>query len=362
MKIPTSLPTTILLCLLAGGSKDCIAETSGSFVGASNPCYQYLGSWHTNSTGYYTIYPGSQVRFCLKGKARLVLQPGMPGTIRAAVRRNGDVVWDGFPDHEQLDLDGGTLSTPFTVLYLMTNKRGFDPARAEAKGAEFCFGGLILDHEAAVTPPPEPRNSILLDFIGDSITAGTVILGRSGSWSENSNVALTYAFLLAERLQANYRIRGFPGIGCDEIASKVPFFRKSLPLPRDPRPDIVFVNIAANDREKQSNVYRGQMRNLLDVIFTTYPETHIVLLNFCRMTPNRLPVLQELASLYSSGKVVCFDARPYLVGYSDKGVHPDADSHNRLSEALAAYVKRTFLQELPVTTNTRQNPTQARGQ
>ena len=87
------------------------------------------------------------------------------------------------------------------------------------------------------------------------------------------------------------------------------------------------------------------MRNLLNVIFGTYPKTKVVLLNFCRMTPNRLPVLKELARSYPEGWVTCFDARPYLVGYSDEGVHPDAESHRLLADALYDYVNQKRLLE-----------------
>jgi hypothetical protein len=259
------------------------------------------------------------------------------------VRRGESVVWNGLLDRSDIEVDAGTSSAPFSVVFAATNKRGFDPSLPDAIGAEFRFQGLTLDREAALEQIPEPRNDVLLDFIGDSITVGVDISGHSGSWAENSDVTLSYAFLLAERLRARYRIRAFPGSGCRDIADKFPFFQKSIPLPADELPDIVFVNIAANNREMGSTQYRTQMRNLLDIIFGSYPGTRVVLLNFCRMTPNRLPILAELARSYPKGTVTTFDARPYLVGYSDEGVHPDAESHRKLSDALADYVTRELL-------------------
>ena len=339
------LLTTMLFCLLLGGTTLCLGTQNSLFVDANSAFFHYLGAWQTNSMGYYTMYPGSQVRFCLKGKARLAVRSGMPGTIRAVVRQGGSVVWDGLLDQTDIEVDGGTSSTPFSVVFVTTNKRGFDCSLPEATGAEFRFQGLSLDQYAVLGDVHETRSDILLDFIGDSITVGANILGRSGSWSENSNATLTYGFLLAEGLQARYRIRAFPGSGCDDISDRFPFFQKTVSLPTNEQPDLVFVNIGANNRELENPEYRNQMRTLLDVIFGTYPRTRVVLLNFCRMTPNRLPVLKELAQSYPEGAVSCFDSRPYLVGYSDEGVHPDTESHRKLADALGDYVTRELLGE-----------------
>ena len=339
--------TLTLVCLLSDGAQLCSGAPNTRFVDANSPFFQYLGAWQTNSTGRFTIYPGSQVCFYLKGKSHLAVRSGLPGTIRAVVRRDGVVAWDGLLGESDIGVDAGTSSVPFSIVFVMTNKRGFDPSLPDAAGAEFRFQGLTLDDDAALERTSETRKDMLFDFIGDSITAGVDVLGRSGGWAENSDVTLTYAFQLGERLRVGYRIRAFPGAGCDDISDTFPFFRKSMPLPVNPQPGIVFVNIAANDRAKETTHYRAQMRNLLDVIFVTYPKTRVVLLNFCRMTPNRLPVLKELARSFPEGTVSCFDARPYLVGYSDEGVHPDAESHRRLSDALADFVTQKLLQEPP---------------
>ncbi len=330
----TCLVTTTVLWILLAGAMQCAAAHDASFIAADSHFFQYLGAWQTNGTRHYTIYPGSQVRFCLKGKACVSLRSGVPGTIRAMIRRGEAIVWDDIVGNNDVEIDAGSSPTNCSVVFLTTNTQGFDPASRDTSGAELRFEGLSLGDNAVLEATPA-NNGILLDFVGDSITAGVAISGRSGTWAQNSNASLTYAFRLAERLGSRYRVRAFPGCGCGDIADKFSLFQKGIPLSTNEQPDIVFVNVAANDREKGTPRYRNQMRNLLDVIIGTYPKARIVLLNFCRMTPNRLPVLEELAKAYPNGKVSCFDARPYLVGYSDEGVHPDAESHRRLSYALA---------------------------
>jgi hypothetical protein len=318
----------------------------GRLLDGHQPSFEYLGLWQTNSTGLYTIYPGSQVGFRLQGKARLAVHSGMPETIHAQVRSGGTVLWDGFPGQGDIAIDAGTSAVPCSVVYLATCMKGFDTSRADAAGAELRFDGITLEDGASLEPPRERRNGVLFEFLGDSITAGDAILGRSSSWAADSDATLTYAFRLAESLHVGYRIRAFPGAKCDEICRKFPFARRSIPIAAETPPRVVFVNIAANDRLKGDAQYQAQMRVLLDLIFQTYPATKVILLNFHRMTPNRLPVLKELARSYPPGTVMWFDTRPYLVGYSDKGVHPDVESHARLAAALAAHVTKEMLPAL----------------
>lgn len=331
--------------LLSGPTGVCRAERISSFIDGHTCFFQYFGAWQSNSTGRYTIYPGSQVRFRLKGNAHLVAGSGLPGMIRVKVRRDESVVWDGLLGRGGIDIDGGTTSALFSIIYVAAGKKGFDPVLPDAQGAVFGFHGIELDARSVLHDPPQPTNHSMLDFIGDSITAGVVILGRSGTWAEHSDASLTYAFQLAERIGARYRIRSFPGGKSDDISGRCAFFRKGIPLSINEQPDIVFINIGANDRAKKNDHYRTKMRAILNVTFSVYPTTKIVLLNFFRMTPDRMPVLEELARSYPDGRVMCFDTRPYLMGYSDRGVHPDVASHRKLADALVPYVDQLLLRD-----------------
>ena len=330
----------LLAGVLAAGALAGAAEPGGPGERAVPPddaSCEYVGAWQRRERDTWTIYPGSQMRFALRGRARLALRSGLPATLRVDVRRAGQVVWDERVDQADVALDGGTSAVPFTVTFLCAAADGFDASRPDAAGAELHVLGLTLQGDAALSQPP-PLRQARIEFVGDSIAGGVVILGREGTWERNSNVALTYGFLVGEKLQVPCRIRAYPGSGCAGIAGRYRFFRSGIPLDTNAPPDMVVVNTGANDREQEAVSYREQMRALVDTILGMYPAARVVLLNFCRMTPNRLPALRELARGYPGGRVSAFDARPYLVGYSDEGVHPDVESHRRLAEALAAYI------------------------
>jgi hypothetical protein len=120
------------------------------------------------------------------------------------------------------------------------------------------------------------------------------------------------------------------------------WFKTAVPLIENRPVDLVLINLGANKRQEDNAHFFGDMKHLVDLIRTRHGGVRIVLLNFFRMTPNRLPGLLALAKLYPHD-VFVFDARPYLLGYSDGGVHPDVVSHRKLADALADYVTRELL-------------------
>ena len=315
------------------------AKPMANRVPADAPGFRYLGAWQETAAGRRTIHPGSQVRFCLSGGARLALQPGQPEGIRVAIRREGVEVWRGRLGSGVPPIDGGEQGAEFSVVYLAARHPRFDPALPDAEVAALEFHGLDLDEGGQLEDLLDQPGHFRMDFIGDSITAGFGILGRSAVWDRDFDASLTYSFKLAEMLAADYRIWAFGGATGGQLV---------VQLPRVPaetssnHPGVVFINVGANNRSTSSTHYRAMMKQLLARVFEAQPQTRVVLLNFFRMTPNRLPILRELAKTYPPGAVRCFDARAYLVGYSDGGVHPDAESHGRLACALAAFVRGEF--------------------
>jgi len=315
-----------------------VLSTAGqpaAFVSAVTGPFEYLGDWRLMTTTMATGFAGSQVRFDLTGKARLRVVPPASSAIRLVVKNGEDVVWNDLLTTGVIDLDGGTAGSTFTVIHAASNAGQFDPAKPP-ESSLLRFAGCELAPDAELSPPVTSRTGPVLAFIGDSITAGVRIRGRQGHWSTNSDATRTYAFGLVENEQSRYLMWGIPGA---IIETFIALFERDRPPPVFAPPDLVFINLGANQRNDSARHYREKMRTLLQGILRIYPQSRIVLLNFMRMTPNRLPELKALANEFPNGKVRVFDARPFLVGYADSGVHPDEKSHRRLSAALAPLVK-----------------------
>lgn len=308
-----------------------------------SPHFRYLGAWQADGTIPHTIYPGSRIEFCLKGKARLQIKAGLPDFVKIRIERNGKEAWCGRIGESDVEIDGGDVPSLFSVIYVGCKRMEFDASAADAKGAEFQFKGLDLEADGMAGTAPKDRHSLRIEFIGDSITVGDVIHGRDGAWHENSDVTLTYSYILGNKLGVPYSLRAFPGSRASDWLDRFPFFQKSIPVHTTNPPDVVFVNIGANSRHDGATKHFRDMNALLDLIFDTYPQTKVVLLNFFRMTPERLPVHQQLCRSYPEGRVLSFDARPYLVGYSDSNLHPNVESHRRLAIALERFVMQNLM-------------------
>lgn len=281
----------------------------------------------------------------MKGKARVQIKAGLPDYVKVRIERNGEAVWCGLLGERDVEIDGGDATALFSVIYVGSKRMEYDASTTEAAGAEFQFRGLELEADGMAGDAPKDRHSLRIEFIGDSITVGDVIHGRDGAWNENSDVTLTYSYILGNALGIPYDIRAFPGSRCSDWLDRFPCFRKSMPVSHENPPEVVFVNLGANERLDGASKYFRNMHSLLDLIFETYPETRVVLLNFFRMTPERLPVHLQLSRCYPEGRVLSFDARPCLVGYSDTNLHPNIESHQRLAAALEGFVLQNFMSQ-----------------
>ena len=308
-------------------------------VPAGDPAFRYFGKWREAEENHATIQPGSQVRFRLVGAAHLDVQPGATDELSVLLRKDGAPIWKGVLATNGLEVDGGSTGGNFSLVYLAARRPQIYPLDSEAAPATLRFRGLWLHGDARLEELPEMAPALRVDFVGDSITVGASIAGRTNDWHLNFDASLTFSFQLAEVLSADYRIWAFGGARGGDLLSRLP---RQLGEISENVPRIVFINVGANNRSLPEDAYGQLMRQLVDASRAASPQAKVVLLNFFRMTPNRLPSLRKLSETYPRGTVTCFDARPYLVGYSDGGVHPDPESHARLARALADWTRREF--------------------
>lgn len=309
-------------------------------VPAGDPAFRYFGKWREAEENHATIQPGSQVRFRLVGAAHLDVQPGATDELSVLLRKDGAPIWKGVLATNGLEMDGGSTGGNFSLVYLAARRPQIYPLDSEAAPATLRFRGLWLHGDARLEELPEMAPALRVDFVGDSITVGASIAGRTNDWHQNFDASRTYSFQLAEALSADYRIWAFGGARGRDLLSHWP---GQLAETSESAPRIVFINVGANNRSLPEDAYAQVMRQLVDASRAVCPQAKVVLLNFFRMTPNRLPSLHKLSQTYPPGTVRCFDARPYLVGYSDGGVHPDPESHARLARALADWIRTELM-------------------
>jgi len=327
----------LVLCVSFGACASSRADEASAarLVHPTDARFELLGTWQRDETNVLTVFVGSQIRFALRGRASLHLRAGAPGSARVRVTKNGAIVWDRRIATGSVLIDGGDASAAFSVIYVASGAGYFEPVAPKPE-SYLHFDGCELEPGAELCAAQLPTMAQSIAFFGDSITSGTCIYRGDGEWDAFSDVTLTYAFQLAETLRMQYYLKSVPG---GTTTTFVPFLEANAALLKSESPALCFINFGANERASTGDTYRWRMRRLVQSVFMAYPGTHVVLLNFMRMTPNRLPELETVAASFPAGAVSVFDCRPFLVNYADKDVHPDEESHWRLCKALVSLVR-----------------------
>lgn len=329
-----------MVCLCLSWLPVCSVSVGG-VLKADDPRLVYDGAWHREGAEFRTVYGGSQLKLLLHGRARLLMHAGSGHSLLLAVRNGQREEWRGIPPEAGLDLDSGSSTTCYSIVYVAARKGSGETKSGMRDPGEWQISGLRLDGDAELLPVPVQGDRPIVEFLGDSITSGDDICGRSGDPLIDADATATFAFLLVERINCSYRIRGIPGVGAYEVGDWLPQYKPGIPL-LDNRPvDLVVINLGANKREDRDVRFVADTRRLVDKVRSRDHGVKTILMNFFRMTPDRMPDLVALAKEYP-GDVYVFDARPYLVGYSDGSVHPNKESHRRLATSLEPFVQFVF--------------------
>jgi len=170
--------------------------------------------------------------------------------------------------------------------------------RSEATAGTVRFQGIEIPLPARVWAPPPPHYRLVMEFIGDSITAGACNEdGPADQWDNRRthNCALSYATLTANAFSADYRNISVSGMGiaigwvpmkAGEIWDRLYPDTNSPPANLHAwTPDIVLVNFGENDGSYPAahgqsfpTNFTANYVGFIRAIQTAYPEAHLVLL------------------------------------------------------------------------------------
>ncbi|MCD9020665.1 LamG-like jellyroll fold domain-containing protein [Cohnella silvisoli] len=299
---------------------------------------QYFGRWDksdlTNAKSYWA---GAYFRVNFTGTTlsiKLAATTGMYVTID-----NGAVV--------QYDNVSGTVNLTPTPLSSGTHTL-LVSARAEVDNIQ--FQGLVLG-SGATTQAPTVRNR-LIEFVGDSITAGCCALPHY--------VQDNYAWLTGESLNADHTQIAYSGVCLQDpscgsgVGMSVQYFKLQSPnFPSSPmwdfnryQADQVVINLGTNDNTAgiSDATFQSTYTTFLQNIRTKYPKAEIfVLRTFGGYKV--APTIAAVAARRNAGdaKVFYVDTNGWVTtgtsDYSD-ALHPSASGHikiaNRLTKVLTS--------------------------
>lgn len=222
---------------------------------------------------------------------------------------------------------------------------------SEAIDGEITLSGLYADKFATVPEKPQFK----IEFIGDSITAGYGITGSSGSVKtlENSDATLTYAYVAATKLNADYSIVAVSGIcvkkvfsqrSMDDVYRKVSEHNdENYAFNFDP--DVVVINLGGNDaaymRQKDAS-YEEQFPtdyyDFLQFVREKNPRAYIICIHGMMGADAKiLAGIKKAVSDMHDARIVIFD--DYVMNTSATQGHPCSAANEIWGETLAEYVK-----------------------
>ena len=346
----------ISLCLMSL----CVCRTVASvFVPADDQRFTYMGrvSYDQVEGAVAWTYPGVQIQAVFSGTS--VSMKTNPGSGFYIIN---------IDDRPSFKIESGKEEEVMTLATDLPNRdhRLTITYAIEGHAKKPVFYGLYLDDGCTLMDKPVlPERKI--EFIGNSITCG---YGIEGNGNEKSfyyrlqNFCLTYAYLTAKALNAQYHVVARSGIGFyrnymgkipDELMPKIyphTMYVKKGELWDFSRycPDVVCVALGTNDTTGKytlSGLIEGYKR-FLNMVREQYSDAKIVLLSGPMLTTKRredLRYAQETVIDYfrENGDSLFyrfeFQEADKSIGMGSQG-HPNAAHHAAMAEKLIPYLRQ----------------------
>ena len=214
------------------------------------------------------------------------------------------------------------------------------------------FTGITPAKDARLVDPP-PRPGRLIEYLGDSITEGVLVLNtgpreswKRENWPRYSDGRRTWAYQSALLAGAEPRTVGFGRLGVTIQANggvppamySVDSVYAGAPLDRTRRPDTVVINLGSNDRRASPEHFGAAYRAYLDAVRRTYPEALLLCLRpFNGSHAESIESAVRSRNASGDGNVRYVDTTGWLDAekHTTDGVHLNLDGNRIAAEKLA---------------------------
>lgn len=291
------------------------------------------------SATLYTTSLGSRLRFIAKDVNNLTVNvldnrnPLSPSQIYAW-RIDGNQWHRELASHRSWQIKCG----PATHLIEIITAGNTDLDRVWNGNEGFAITSVDISQGELTCASPVP----VIDFIGDSITAGCWVAGRNAStdYRPESNYAGTAVDLLHV---TDVRIAYSAGGVLRQATGGVPtanHFLTNLDATTPWQvntPDLVVVNLGVNDRRFSLAQFNASYDQFLSLVTNLFPSTPIL-----PMIPFSQTFAESIRSLTKKHTLPLIETRGWCSSFTD-GLHPDqsgaTESGYRLAEKLSNWLK-----------------------
>ncbi|MDH7460119.1 GDSL-type esterase/lipase family protein [Chitinophagaceae bacterium 26-R-25] len=296
---------------------------------------KYFGRWDkSNSTEYVSRWGGAYFKVAFTG-TKVKLKTG-------ANKTNYYVKIDSGPWISYKNVSDTIDVTPTA---LSKGKHTLCVAQGKDYNYVFSFRGLILEHGALTSDPLV--SSFLIEFIGDSITAGYT--------DDQANVS-DYAWISAERLGAEHTQIAYPGItlvsGYPKGGMVNQYFRMGSPASivspmwemNKYVPDMIVINLGTNDNNKRvpDSVLQANYTEFLFKIRKQFPNAQVLVMRTflgVKASPTLAAVNVRIAA--GDTKLHYVDTEGWLTkaDYGD-GLHPSVEGQIKAAGLLMPVIEK----------------------
>lgn len=309
------------------------AHAATQSIAPTNANIKYVGRWDTSSSTVYNSYwPGAYFVTQFTGTT-VSLQLGGSSNIYVSIDHGADTLYSAAQ---------GTVNLTPTPLASGTH---FLRVAARTDFDYIAFQGLLLDGGATLVAPT--LSNKLIEFIGDSITAG---------YTDNKYALSDYAWLIGEQLGVQHTQIAQSGIclvdniqcfSPNPIGMSRQFFKLQNPsFPTSPswdfsryQPSAVVINLGTNDTSFNvtdatfQSTYETFLRNIRGV----YPTARIFVLE--TFLGEKAAPTQAAVQAVGDSNIQYIDTTGW-VSFSDTndGTHPSDAGHAKIASLLGPII------------------------
>jgi len=228
-----------------------------------------------------------------------------------------------------------------------------------------CIGvkDIKVSSSAAKPVRPTPKKDLTIEFIGDSITCAYGVEAESqyvGFSTSTENFSLSYAYLAAQLLDADYSavcysghgiVSGYTNDGTKNTDSLVPPYYEMVGKPNDYQAawdfdahpvDVVVLNLGTNDDsyattelEARGTEYQEKYEEFLKQIRKCNPDAHIICTLGIMGCAELYPYIEAAVEAVGDTKITCYESPVQDMNDLGADWHPSPRTHEKNAYLLA---------------------------
>ena len=228
-----------------------------------------------------------------------------------------------------------------------------------------CIGvkDITVTSSSAKPVKPTPKKDLTIEFIGDSITCAYGVEAESqyvGFSTSTENFSLSYAYLAAQLLDADYSavcysghgiVSGYTNDGTKNTDSLVPPYYEMVGKPNDYQAawdfdahpvDVVVLNLGTNDDsyaskdlETRGTEYQDKYEEFLKQIRKCNPDAHIICTLGIMGCAELYPYIEAAVEAVGDTKITCYESPVQDMNDLGADWHPSPRTHEKNAYLLA---------------------------